>query len=552
LKNYLILILILLFAGNTYSQVTIKFDSSLTNTNATKTFYVRNPTNNILQIMAIRTLTSKFYFNISPFNINPLDSVPVTVFFRTNQNLTYRDFLIFECRGYQQSLLFYSLATAKYPDATYSFTQGLIDEALKTALRTFTTTGYLSLGYNTGRDKMFETVDDYNNTDTIECVYIGRKIHAANRTEAQNLGFNTEHTYPQSFFNENEPMRSDLFHLYPTDNEPNNRRSNYPFGFVVSNITWDSAGSKLGKDYTGSIVFEPRNVHKGNVARSIFYFCVKYIASIDTTFMSPKFENVLRQFNILDTVDAHERSRNTSIYSFEHVRNPFIDHPEFIDRMNSCYRVIPTVLKAKISASPFNVIYDSLNVNDTASYYVAVMNYGTTALNITSATSNLSQFVVESFPASVPASELRFVKVKFHPTMQNQTYNGTLTIQNSDSTITVNLKGFCRASIGIINITNEVPSEYKLFQNYPNPFNPFAIIKYSIAMGFPTRAFGDDKVLLKVYDINGKEISTLVNEMQTAGTYEVKFNAVFLPSGIYYYKLTAGSFTDVKKMIVIK
>ena len=136
--------------------------------------------------------------------------------------------------------------------------------------------------------------------------------------------------------------------------------------------------------------------------------------------------------------------------------------------------------------------------------------------------------------------------------MQNQTYNGTLTIQNSDSTITVNLKGFCRASIGIINITNEVPSEYKLFQNYPNPFNPFAIIKYSIAMGFPTRAFGDDKVLLKVYDINGKEISTLVNEMQTAGTYEVKFNAVFLPSGIYYYKLTAGSFTDVKKMIVIK
>jgi hypothetical protein len=71
-------------------------------------------------------------------------------------------------------------------------------------------------------------------------------------------------------------------------------------------------------------------------------------------------------------------------------------------------------------------------------------------------------------------------------------------------------------------------------------------------MGFPTRAFGDDKVLLKVYDINGKEISTLVNEMQTAGTYEVKFNAVFLPSGIYYYKLTAGSFTDVKKMIVIK
>jgi len=551
LKNYLLLLLILIFTGNTYSQITIKFDSSLTNTNATKTFYVRNPTNNTLQITSIRTLTSKFYFNISPFNINPLDSVLVTVFFRTNQNITYRDFLIFECKGYRQSLLFYSLATAKYPDATYNFTQGLIDEPLKTVLRSFTTTGYVSLGYNTARDKMFETVDDYNNTDTIECVYIGRKIHATNRTEAQNLGFNTEHTYPQSFFNENEPMKSDLFHLYPTDNEPNNRRSNYQYGFVVSNITWDSAGSKLGKDYTGSIVFEPRNIHKGNVARSIFYFCVKYIASIDTTFMSAKFENVLRQFNILDTVDAHERSRNTSIYSFEHVRNPFIDHSEFIDRMNSCYRVSPTVLKPKISASPFNVVYDTLNVNDTASYYVAVMNYGTSSLNITSVTSNLSQFIVESFPTSVPASELRFIKIKFNPTVQNQTYNGILTIQNSDSAITVNLKGFCRASIGVINISYEVPSEYKLFQNFPNPFNPVSIIRYAIAKNGKWK-MENSLVTLKVFNINGKEVGTLVNETQTPGTYEVSFDASSLPSGIYYYKLTAGSFTDVKKMIVLK
>ena len=537
MKNYLLIILVTIFAGTAFSQTTVKFDSSLTNTNATKTFYVRNPTNKILQITSLRTLTSKFYFNISPFNINPLDSLPVTVYFRTNQNLTYRDFLIFECRGYRQSLLYYSLAIAKYPDAAYNFTQGLIDEPLKTALRNFTTTGYVSLGYNTARDKMFETVDDYNNTDTIECVYIGRKIHAANRTEAQNLGFNTEHTYPQSFFNQNEPMRSDLFHLYPTDNEPNNRRSNYPYGFVVSNITWDSAGSKLGKDYTGEIVFEPRNVHKGNVARSVFYFCVKYIASIDTTFMSAKFENVLRQFNILDTVNAHERSRNVSINSFQHVRNPFIDHPEFIDRMNSCYRVSPTVLKAKISASPFNVVYDTLGANDTASYYVAVMNYGTTALNVTSATSNLSQFIVESFPSSVPAGELRFIKIKFKPTAQSQTYNGLLTIQNSDSTLTVNLKGFSNSSIGIRNVSGEVPGEYKLFQNYPNPFNPMTIIGYSL--------IANNKVRLIIYDINGKEIAELVNENQNTGTYEVSFDASLLSSGIYYYKLTAGSFADV-------
>jgi hypothetical protein len=549
LKNLALLIALFILVCNVSSQTTISYDSVLTNTVSSKSFFVKNPTNKVLKITSVRTLTSRFYFNITSFNINPNDSVQVVVYFKTNQNLTYRDFLIFETSGYRQSLLFYSLATAKYSDVTYSFTQGLIDEQLKAALRSFTTTGYISLGYNTARDRMFDTIDDYNNTDTIECVYIGRKIHAANRTEAQNLGFNTEHTFPQSFFSENEPMRSDLFHLYPTDNEPNNRRSNYPFGFVVSNITWDSAGSKLGKDYASETVFEPRDVHKGNAARSIFYFCVKYIASIDTSYMSAKQENVLRQWNILDTVNARERSRNASIYSFEHVRNPFIDHPEFFDRINSCYRVSPTVLKGEISASPFNVVYDTLSVNDTASYYIAVMNYGTSGLTITSAVSDIPQFIVENVPSTIPQNEFRFIKVKFKPTSLNQTYDGILTIHNSDSTLTINLKGFSFNTIGVVNTSNEIPNDFKLFQNYPNPFNPVTNIKYQI--------INNSLVTLKIYDILCREVGTLVNEFQKAGTYVTQFpNNQFLdnrlPSGIYYYKLTAGNFTDVKKMIVLK
>lgn len=80
---------------------------------------------------------------------------------------------------------------------------------------------------------MFETIDDYGG-DTIECVYTGRKIRATNRTEAQNQNFNTEHTWPQSFFNELEPMRSDLYHLYPTDETANNVRSNFDFGRALT------------------------------------------------------------------------------------------------------------------------------------------------------------------------------------------------------------------------------------------------------------------------------------------------------------------------------
>lgn len=94
------------------------------------------------------------------------------------------------------------------------------------------------------------------------------------------------------------------------------------------------------------------------------------------------------------------------------------------------------------------------------------------------------------------------------------------------------------------NLQNAVNVLYELNQNFPNPFNPSTVISYSLA------ATGN--VNLKVYDAAGKEIVTLVNELQPAGNYEAKFNASDLPSGIYYYKLSSGEFVDTKRMILIK
>ena len=87
-------------------------------------------------------------------------------------------------------------------------------------------------------------------------------------------------------------------------------------------------------------------------------------------------------------------------------------------------------------------------------------------------------------------------------------------------------------------------STYKLFNNYPNPFNPSTKIKYSVA----NKSF----VSLKVYDISGKEVASIVNREQSAGEYEVDFNAAELSSGVYLYKLQAGSFVETKKMILLK
>jgi hypothetical protein len=98
---------------------------------------------------------------------------------------------------------------------------------------------------------------------------------------------------------------------------------------------------------------------------------------------------------------------------------------------------------------------------------------------------------------------------------------------------------------GVSHNTNEIPKSYQLFQNYPNPFNPSTVIYYSLPK--------TSEVNLTVYDVLGKQVQGLVNnEIKPAGEYSVKFDATNLTSGVYYYKLVAGDYSDVRKMIVIK
>jgi hypothetical protein len=91
---------------------------------------------------------------------------------------------------------------------------------------------------------------------------------------------------------------------------------------------------------------------------------------------------------------------------------------------------------------------------------------------------------------------------------------------------------------------NLTPKQYRLNQNYPNPFNPSTKISYQL----PKSSF----VTLKVYDIIGREVSTLVNGEQNAGQYEVTFDGSRLASGVYFFRLQAGGFVQTKKLVVMK
>jgi endonuclease I len=152
--------------------------------------------------------------------------------------------------------------------------------------------------------------------------------------------YNREHSFPKSWFNDAQPMYTDLFHIYPTDGWVNNKRGNLPYGDVGSPDWTSLNGSKTGlctdPGYNGT-VFEPIDAYKGDLARTYFYMMTRYqgemagwsspmLASGD---LAPWAREVLLAWNQQDPVSPKETERNNAIFNLQHNRNPFIDHPEW-------------------------------------------------------------------------------------------------------------------------------------------------------------------------------------------------------------------------------
>lgn len=176
--------------------------------------------------------------------------------------------------------------------------------------------------------------------------YDADRDHGGNYSKEGDM-FNREHSIPQSWFNKKSPMRSDLFHVYPTDGYVNNKRSNYPFG-EVSNATYTSKnGSKVGHSsfdgYSG-IVFEPIDEYKGDFARTYFYMATRYKSQVGTwgsganvvfkgtyPYLTDYALNLFTKWSHEDPVSEKETNRNDAVYGIQHNRNPYIDHPEYVD-----------------------------------------------------------------------------------------------------------------------------------------------------------------------------------------------------------------------------
>lgn len=193
------------------------------------------------------------------------------------------------------------------------------------------------------------------------------------------------------------------------------------------------------------------------------------------------------------------------------------------------------------------VRFDTIEVGQAASEIFRIFNDGGQPLNVTRifVSSLLRPIIGFSDTAFTVASGDSFdVTITWTPVAQG-TLNSQFTMMcNADpQPILYRLRGYA-TPVSVTENPGEIPTRFELLQNYPNPFNPSTDITFAV----PTSEW----VKITVFDVMGREISTLINEKVNAGSYTVNFDASGLSTGVYFYKMTAGSYTSMKKMVLMK
>lgn len=517
----------------------------------------------------------------------------------------------------------------------YSGTDELYGNNLKSVLHS-KINNHVRFPYSDGSTDTWDilklTDKDPNNSANVILIYTDESVNAAQEYNNGN-GWNREHVWASShgFPDRTDTAHTDVHHLRPSNIVTNGIRGNLDFDYGGSLTT--------GKDvHYDSDSWEPRDEIKGDIARMMLYMTVRYeggdgydlelvdyVPSSGSNFGK---KSVLLEWNRLDPISAFERNRNRVIYSYQKNYNPFVDHPEYADRIyNSDKLIIENAEQVGENlVLTFSKELNSTEAKKVGNYQIyelgsptsATANFGGNSKkvllsfsesfadtfynvrvsNLLSSTgeviipNSIALFlgneitVTDTIPPSAPEDLIASSgggEINLNWTANSETdlshyaiYRGVLPNFTPDkrynllTTIATNsfndpevfdYRVYYRisavdksgnesdysdeASI-LVSVEDEdtTPREFSLSQNYPNPFNPSTVIKYKI---------GDVRfVTLKIYNVLGKEIATLVNKIQSAGNYEVKFNASNLTSGIYFYTLTSGGFNNTRKMTILK
>jgi hypothetical protein len=243
-------------------------------------------------------------------------------------------------------------------------------------------------------------------------------------------------------------------------------------------------------------------------------------------------------------------SSNKNVDGFINVQSYFGDNyqVDLIKRQNKSITAIPL---------DFNTI-EELNIDVYRKYHVSYISYTGLSYNnfsvaelpfyeaVQSASGDISEYLfqIDTLKTSLISSSSITLKFQNIPPDLTQDLIRDYVFQINGQTIVQGAKKLYRNNLSYITPKTNVPFKNKLENNYPNPFNPVTKINFSIAK--------KGLVTLKIYDLLGREIRTLVNDVKSPGPYSVDFNGSNLASGVYFYKLSCNGFSEVKKMVLIK
>ena len=524
----------------------------------------------------------------------------------------------------------------------YKNTDNLYGKKLQMALYSIIK-GQTKLPYSSSSpdvwDALKQTDKDTTNSSDVILFYTGWKRNAAKEYDNGN-GWNREHVWPKShgFPDKADTAYTDINHLRPADVSVNSARGSKDFdngGSEYIDPDGDT-GCKTDEDS-----WEPRDAVKGDVARMIFYMATRYegfqgydLQIVDYTGTSGsklgKLSTLIK-WNRLDPPSDYERHRNDVVFSIQHNRNPFIDRPEFADRIyltnnlliekaeavskNTVLVTFNKDLDSSTAAEPSNYFIDKGIGNPTSvePFYNGVKN--TVLLRTKEFTDNTSYVLkisgVTSGGAKIADGSIAGLNVK-EPTkvefnlfsaniinrkvkltwstvseenclgfeIERKNLSGTkwrkiAFVSHKGSAISgadylyyddpqfntgnyfyrlksINVDGSYSYS-SVASVNTGMPYSISLSQNYPNPVCNGT--KTNFEFKIPSRGI----VTLKIYNILGQEISTVLSSHLTAGRYNASFSVKNLSAGIYFYRLTirsdnlqAGEKSLIKKMTILK
>lgn len=505
------------------STDSVKFSTLFKNLSSTAAVVISNNSQLAIKDIKIRTTNKDFKVSDSLIDLAPKTSKSIQVVFNPRHNITYNEKIIITSNSPYGTITAQLNGTGFYTGGTYNSTQDKWDGDLLSALKAITTQGHVTnIGYTKARDQMYGFIDNLNGD--ITCVYTGRVATFDSRQGAVTNSFNAEHTFPQSKFSSADPMQSDIHHLFPCDATANTRRSNDPFGIVTSPV-WMQGGSM-----TDNSKFEPRDEQKGTSARALLYFVTRY--QDFTGFVAPQ-EELLREWALKFMPSQWDSLRNERTFLVQGNRNPFIDHPEFIERISNFVGLGPAATKSIAITYSQPVNYGYVALNDTIDYGMLVENTGNTEVDIVMASLtpkpqpnvNTQQGLFKLQPKESKLFTFRFIGKNAGV---NFTDSFSLQLQGGGQTVlafTANVSGLSVAEKQRTNISV-----------YPNPTASTVSINADQMLNYPCT--------VNFYSVTGKLIhSTVLNETFT------ELNIASLPAGCYFVQVNDGTLSSVTKLV---